>query len=218
MRSSDFTLSKMGSYLRASGLAERADLCLKKSPADAVLKRTGRGGGRGGRLWLRRQWQRWRAAVRVLIFLAGKSSGISWLSSQERKYLSRVFKGEEMLTRQKRGGGKSWHDRWHGGWKGPANSDAARNRLTGAKAPGGHWGQLRPGRWSVASWDVRALPSGARETRARPREGRTDSRLPAKGTLTEKPVAPRHPWALTPRALRLSESQPVFSPQGQVPA
>lgn len=145
MRSSDFTLSKMGSYLRASGLAERADLCLKKSPADAVLKRTGRGGGRGGGLWLRRQWQRWRAAVRVLIFLAGKSSGISWLSSQERKYLSRVFKGEEMLTRQKRGGGKSWHDRWHGGWKGPANSDAARNRLTGAEAPEGALGRPQAG-------------------------------------------------------------------------
>lgn len=145
MRSSDFTLSKMGSYLRASGIAERADLCLKKSPADAVLKRTGRGGGRGGRLWLRRQWQRWRAAVRALIFLAGKSSGISWLSSQERKYLSRVFKGEEMLTRQKRGGGKSWHDRWHGGWKGPANSDAARNRLTGAEAPEGALGRPQTG-------------------------------------------------------------------------
>lgn len=48
VRSSDFTLSKMGSYLRASGIAERADLCLKKSPADAVLKRTGRGGGEEG--------------------------------------------------------------------------------------------------------------------------------------------------------------------------
>lgn len=102
-------------------------------------------GRRGGRLWLRRQWQRWRAAVRALIFLAGKSSGISWLSSQERKYLSRVFKGEEMLTRQKRGGGKSWHDRWHGGWKGPANSDAARNRLTGAEAPEGALGRPQAG-------------------------------------------------------------------------
>lgn len=36
------------------------------------------------------------------------------------------------------------------------------DRSRGPRA--GNWGDLRPGRWSVASWDVRALPSGARET------------------------------------------------------
>lgn len=104
------------------------------------------------------------------------SQRIGWdflVSSQKGKDVSRVFKGEEMLTRQKREGGTSRHDRQtdrQTAWsvKGPGELRRSQKRYDRSLGSGSrvrHWGAIRPGRWSVASWDVRALPSGARETR-----------------------------------------------------